>query len=388
MARPLWQLVPLFVVLLLSPTCGGNTVSQSPSVEFSHMMSHSYQHIRTYNFDTNQDMNGDGQPDTAWVVLYRFDLPTNKNVSRVPVWGTVYRIDNNHPADLISHPLALPDDQYLCEYNCTFSDNETAVSALNEKQLIFRDRHNSTTTRLSIFYWDAGTDSYKNAGFFAGDRVTLEQADRVTVWNQIPPVAPLSRSQLAYVTTYEATWDANQVLEWYPRTVEIRCLNGLPNQVEMSPYPEKVILALYDRYADAITTRPYFTDTGWQQLGECWAGTCGCSAPRPNITHVYVHDLTLREEQTDSCAVISAHISCLARGQTTEENVVWWRLLSLGGGWRLDNAVTLTSDQDMPSPEQLALISCSAWGTGNEWPTSADDAWQAPPVGEPGSTSP
>ena len=161
--------------------------------------------------------------------------------------------------------------------------------------------------------------------------------------------------------------------------MELRCLNGLPDQVEVSPYPEKVLLALYTHYADATTTRPYFTDAGWQRLNECWAGTCGCAASRPNITHVYVHSLTLRDEQTWNCAVISAVVSCSAAGRT-ETTQIWWRLLFHGNGWMLDDALTLTSDQDMPSPEQLALISCADVGTANEWTPPAGDAWQAPPV--------
>ena len=287
-----------------------------------------WQLVDTVRLDSNRD----SRPD--WVVLYRFDpLPEARSgtPSREPISGIVYQTGSQTNA-LESFPLRPQDGDYLCECACAVTMEE-ALSGLPGKELIIRDYCNGEVTRLSIFYWDALQETYASQGHFAGSRIIFDM-DQVTVLQRLP-----HRAQLAFQQVYQPRDDqtyyqlSSQGILVLPK-YEWTFYYAEPADVTVSPYPEKVVLAFYNHYTDGKASA-YVTKDGWQAIGQCLTGQCGCRSFPQDIAHVRVTDLQVMEEGSNE-AIVSADVVCERQNGTEEPSrTVRWHLTRQEGRWLL-----------------------------------------------------
>ena len=283
--------------------------------------------VDTVRLDANRDSRLD------WVVLYRFDLlPEDQSGTpgHGPISAIVYQT-GKQASTLENFPLRPQDGDYLCECACSVTMEE-ALSGLPGKELIIRDRCNGEVTRLSIFYWDALQETYGSQGHFAGSRIVLD-VDRVTVLQRLPHRAQLALQQTYQPrdnqTYYQLSSQGIPVLPQYEWTFYY----AEPVEVTSSPYPEKVVLAFYNHYTDRAAA--YVTEAGWQAIGQCLTGQCGCSSLPQDVAHVRVTDLQVIEEGSEE-AIVNADVVCERQNGTEEPSrTVRWHLIRQEGHWLL-----------------------------------------------------
>jgi hypothetical protein len=328
---PLLAIVIGVVVFILS----GYQISElAVRLDFSEVMQEGSQHVRTYRLDTN----GDGYQE--WVVLYRFDLPSREQ-SASPIAGVVYQPDGSRPPNFIAHELRPPGGEYLCECDCRLN-MENVLSGLEGDELVVRDRCNDEITRLTIFHWDPATKKYNSPGHFLGGDVEVSR-DQVVVKERLPGRAQSSLAETYYPDdskTYYQQDAPSDILE--ASKEEIVFALGEPEDVLLSPYPEKVVLAFYNHYNDDEKAPEYFAESVQAYLGQCDAGGCGCIAPRHEVTHVRVTRLQLEtynegQEPEPNRATVGAWVICELRdGRSEGEKYIRWYLVREDDRWRLE----------------------------------------------------
>jgi tetratricopeptide (TPR) repeat protein len=286
-----------------------------------------WKHVNTHRLDANRDNNQE------WVVLYRFDLSAGPAQDGSPIAGVVYQPDGS-PSVLAAYELRPQDGDYLCECECIAS-MEHVLSGLEGPELIVRDHCNGEATRVSIFHWDAIREEYLPKGHFSGDRITLD-SDRVTVAQRLP-----GRAQLALEYIYrprdEATYyqPGGQGIAVMHDEYETIFYQGMPEDVMLSPYPEKVVLAFYNDYTDAVETSEYFSPETWAEVDGCAANRCGCTSNRNEISRVRVIDLQLEEYDSEQ-AIVTVTVVCEHKnGQLDDQKTLEWRLAREGDRGKL-----------------------------------------------------
>jgi tetratricopeptide (TPR) repeat protein len=295
-----------------------------------------WEHVRTYRVDANHD----NQPE--WVVLYRFDLPAEAQSDVATIDGVVYQ-PGKDTSSLVSHRLLLPNDDYLCEHDCTVT-MENVLSGLPDDELIVYDRLNGSVTRLSIFAWDPSKKTYSPQGHFSGNLVELEK-DKIIVHQRLP-----HRAQLAFREVYQPRDDESYYLSkdsgvlMMPVQYELTFYGAEPEDVTRSPYPEKVVLAFYNHYADERRVSEYFTWEGWAEVDRCVSGACGCTAEPREIAHVWVRDLKSNAQANSHSVSLDADVVCELRTNSDRfeaETTIRWTLVQQDGRWKLDEAKPL-----------------------------------------------
>jgi tetratricopeptide (TPR) repeat protein len=277
-----------------------------------------WEHINTYRFDTNRDGNQE------WVVLYRFDLSAEPGQDGGPIAGIVYQPGGSPPV-LTPHELRPQDGDYLCECECIAS-MENVLSGLQGPELIIRDRCDGEPTRVSIFRWDTTEGKYLPKGHFSGDRITLA-TDQVTVAQRLPGRAQLAL-QYIYRPRDNATYyqPGGQGIAVMHDEYETIFYHGMPQDVMLSPYPEKVVLASYNFYTNDVEAAKYFTPEAWKQTEGCAANQCGCTSDRDEIEHVRVIDLQCEEQDTEH-AIVNVTVVCEHKdGALDARTSLKWRL--------------------------------------------------------------
>jgi len=306
-----------------------------------------WEHVCTYRLDANRDSNQE------WVVLYRFDLPSETGHDGSPIGGVVYQPGDSSPFALTPYELRPQGGNYLCECECTAA-MEDVLSGSQGPELVVRDRCNGEITKLSIFYWEPGKEEYVPRGYFSGSRVEIE-LNSVTVDQRLPHRAQLALRQTYRPSDGETYYEPlEQGILVMPEKYELVFYQAEPKDVKRSPYPEKVVLAFYNHYTDDQQAAEYFTEKGWEQLEQCAAGRCGCASARSEIAHVRVTNLQ-PEEYTygknspgSDRAVFDFNVLCEHRDGTLEdETFVRWYLVRQDDRWRLDDAeVIYTEEQE------------------------------------------
>ncbi len=197
-----------------------------------------------------------------WVVFYRFDRRGEVG----PIQGVVYDNDRGDPPVIFPYNLRPPGRDYLTEgqpfdfslemrpIGTTQSESETSplevVIESNTDLSIFRFRQNSTE-------WDFPRDApprYESIGFFRGNGgVSIDEINKVTVKDR----DGYERSQLVTRSIYELNpitntyWD--RFYEWTeldrklaaPVFATIDFLNGPPDSILDSSFPEAIVLGFY-----------------------------------------------------------------------------------------------------------------------------------------------
>jgi tetratricopeptide (TPR) repeat protein len=300
-----------------------------------------WEHINTYRFDTNRDGNQE------WVVLYRFDLSAEPGQDDGPIAGVVYQPSGSPPV-LTPYELRPQDGDYLCECECIAS-LENVLSGLQGPELVIRDRCDGESTRVSIFRWDTGEGKYLPKGHFSGDRITLA-TDRATVVQRLPGRAQLAL-QYIYRPRDNATYyqPGGQGIVKMHEEYETIFYHGMPQDVMLSPYPEKVVLASYNAYTDAVETARYFTPEAWAQVEGCAANQCGCTLDREQIEHVRMIDVQFEGQDAEQ-AIVNVTVVCEHKDGTLDaQTSLKWRLAREGENGRFKLVgVERNGDQETP----------------------------------------
>jgi hypothetical protein len=275
------------------------------------------------------DTNGDNEQEA--VILYRFDLPSETGQQGSPIRAVVYQIDEEELPNILAHELLTPDNDYLCECACALT-MEDVLSGLDGPELVVRDQCNGERSRLTIFHWDSVQIKYVSGGHFHGHEIEVAP-NEVRVEERL-----LDRAQLARRTIHHSS---DGITYDWSRDELIFC-HEEPQDVTSSPYPEKVVLSLYNHYTDTAKIQTYFTVAGWERLGQCDTGRCGCSSMRFEVAHVWVTDLRSEPENTISGsdrAIVTATVNCERQGGLPDgERPIRWSLIREAGRWKLDNA--------------------------------------------------
>lgn len=339
----------LTMLLCLPLACDESGSASSPGLNLLEILPDEWQYVHTYRLDTNYD------DKLEWVIVYRFDLSDKDELCNSPMAAFVYQLNDRKPPCIIPYelyPQGDPDRDYLCEYGCTVT-MEDVLSGIPGPEIVVRDRREGEVTRLSIFHWEWDPERYRPRGFFSGDRIT-DDLDKVTVDRRLP-----GRAQLIQRCTYlprdeNKTYYENDIQDTLVDSeCEIDFCQGEPENVVLSPYPEKIVLAFYNHYTDSEqTVSQYFTQVGWEQyVQRCAANRCGCTAARNEIAHVRVTHLQLVNEDcspspSHQCedhgpnrALVQAIVVCERKDAVKdEETIVLWHVIRSGDRWKLDTA--------------------------------------------------
>jgi hypothetical protein len=333
------------------------------SLSFEQILPGDCQHVQTCAFTGEADENYDGRPDREWVVLYRFDLPAGGDRYGSPIGAAVYRLSNCRPPCLVPYELRPPEGEYLCECDCS-ADRADVLPRSDRPELIVRDRCEDEVTRLAIFEYSTFTQPYTIVGFFVGDRISLDRENgRVAVAQRLPADHPAARSQLARQTVCASADDEQGGLRRFGEKSELALFYcDALEEAALSPYPEKVLLAFYAHYADAEGLSSYFTDEGWQGVGECDSEECGCPVSRGRVARVRVTELRpVREwcsggsgggchDQGNDRATVEAWVVCERKDDMEEPPThVQWTLRRQSNRWYLD-AAAASVEETPPQP--------------------------------------
>lgn len=320
----------------ISNTSAQRPIIRTSSLTFAEVLPDDWHHVVTYRIDANRDNKDE------WVVLYRFDLLNDGGKSLGPIAAIVYQPDEERPPNIIGHELRAQDGDYLCECNCV-PYMQDVLSGLEGNELVVSDECDGSIARLTVFHWDQKVQRYTARGHFCGHHVT---ADRNTVIVEQP--LP-SRAQFMVRETYHPCDNYTTYRRDVQGTPEICTKNeiffayGEPEDVTHSPYPEKVVLAFYNHFADEKAST-YFTEEGWARVGQCSPGQCGCLSTRGEIIHVRVTELRPEHESysqdknsSPDRATVRVTVSCERRdGASENERSMGWHLIRKTDRWQLD----------------------------------------------------
>jgi len=337
------RLLLLVVLLCSSLGCAapnrGNSTQHSSSIfpgnrclNITEILPDEWQYINTYRLDTN----GDGNYE--WVVLYRFDQLNEQGGSNSPITAVIYQLDGHRPPSIQAYSLQPPDRDYLCECVCT-PNMENVLSALDGPELVFRDQCGDQIYRLTIFYWDKDKTTYIPRGHFCGTCIDVT-VDQVSVRERKEDRIQLSECKTYHAfqnATYYRPDDNGALVEHVQK--EIVFSKEEPEDIEYSPYPEKIVLAFYHHYNDDEEASRYFAAKARDHLGQCDAGDCGCFAKRHEIERVRVLELKADPKDTlhPDQAIVRALINCKPwNGRPEGERWIQWRLIWEDERWQLE----------------------------------------------------
>jgi len=350
-----WRLIPLIAILACGVSaCGG--LSLSPP-----RCNGDYRGLvpAGWTFISQTPLETDGSEPAECVVLYRFD-PQKEATRRSPVDGVVYRQGHGKPRWIYPHLLDPPDNFYLGEGQVSPRVDQ-ALSGSPEPELIIEDRDSQgTLVQASLFGWhDTKKDQpdveptanvdvmgYRPLGLFQGNAGVTIERDKVTLLVRRQD----SRSQLADRMLYEPRPDKKS---YYTDTLklpapseqEIVCLT-LGDDPTSSPYPEKTVVAFYQRIKDDAKLEPLLTQEARDQIkgGKL---AYGCSPDRSQVERVFIQTINWNAG-TDDQPLVTVGGQCKHRDGPRPMMETTWQFEKVEGKWRLKAAAPREAP---PKPE-------------------------------------
>ena len=333
----------LISLTLAMSACGGLTLTKSAcSPNFKDMMP------QDWKFISQKPLETDGQPPLECVVLYSFDA--RKDGQKItPVGGVVYRQDHGKPRWIFPHPLNSPDSFYLGE-NQVSPRVDNVLTGSSEPELIIEDRDTQgTLVQVSLFGWhdtkrnqpdtepitNLEVMGYQPLGLFQGDAGVTVEKDKITTIVRRKD----SRSQLADRIVYEPQADKKSYYnpDDYklpaPSENEIVCLT-LGDDPTGSPYPEKTVVAFYQRIKDDPKLEPLMTKEAFEQIkgGKL---EYGCSPDRSQLERLFIQTVNWNAG-TDDQPLVTVGGKCKHRDGLKDMPVTTWLLeKNSEGKWRL-----------------------------------------------------
>jgi hypothetical protein len=350
------QRCSVFVLLMLtlfSGACGKPappaptpTPVPSPSERFlKHAVPKNWADVSLQRLDADP-----GALNEEWAVFHRAGAPSEHLTDAV-----VFRLSTEGPPtasaevpSFVAYDLDVPGEEHLCECECV-ADRFDLLSAYEGTELLIWDKCNGELTKLFAYHWITESLEYELLMRFDGDLIQVE-LDRVAVDNRCA-----ERVGLALRCVYSApegglgsdgqqAGDSTPVLNArFSSQCECIFVDGLPDDVLASPYPEVVVLSLYHQFDDADKIRGYFTADAWDSQGRFEVGRYGCSKTHSPIVRVRVtgvdvgEDRCVREACVPDSADVKADIVCEHEDGSRQAVRVEWSLQWEGSGWRLSD---------------------------------------------------
>ena len=309
-----------------------NLPQQNPSLCFTIPLPDQWRYIGTYSLDTN----GDGADER--MILYSFDQPVaGAKQHGNPIAAFVYQPDDKKPPNFFVHHLRAPGDDYLCECECT-PKMEDVLSGLGGHELVIHDKCDGERVRLTIFQWSQTQWAYLPLGHFHSHRIEV-MTDTVTVEERQESRAQLAMRQVYYAAGGQTYLLDDQRTLAPPAKYEFVFSHEEPEDVTLSPYPEKIVLAFYQHYTDTANVSTYFADEAWDGLNQCDTGQCGCTTPRIGVAHVWVTSLEYFEDPTDpNHTTVEVTVVCEYSDGTPENGAfIRWRLVRAADRWQISS---------------------------------------------------
>jgi hypothetical protein len=338
-----WSKLSVVVILLCVLTaCGDNIIIASNiSVPIPTIMPPDWKYIN------GQEMETDDDGKQEWIAFYRFDMTCEGDQRGCPISGVVYRQDDERPPNLTPYKLYPPDKSYLCECRCS-AEMKNVLTGIPGDELVIRDKCSGRITRLAIFNWDAGQGKYQPRGHFVGYCIEIGE-NEVEVKHRLQDRAQLMKCETYSPTLNQAYYKPGPQGEPVDAAKsEISFCTGVPEHVTLSPYPEKVVLALYTNYnKEDDVVAEYFTRKGWEALKGCEPNRCGCTVPRAEVEHVQVTDLkpegeTEGQGEDPDLASVRADVVCERINGTTDGEVhLRWLLVRYEADWKLEDVMII-----------------------------------------------
>lgn len=359
MRKTRWVL--LLAILLCLCACNGGDETPAELLDFASVLPDDWQCTKVKRLETRGD-----KSNKEWVVLYRFDMSTGSDLSGYPIKGVVYQPDDRRPPCIVPYELRPKNGGYLCEHKCDPVVKDVLSEPQDTRELVVRDHNDEEVVRLSIFRWNEGLGedgAYESLGYFPGDRVAIA-SDTVTVTLRFRDRAQLAAQSVYHphenTKTYYMPGDEGVPVP--ADSYEVVFYHGEPEEIMLSPYPEKVVLAFYHHYAENASD--YFTAAGWGSVEECAPNRCGCSwahdeVKRVRVTYVEPISETCDNDPAHQCedhgfdhAVVEGTVRCEKQdGTLDDESRLQWDLVREDDRWKIDQ-VEIEKPEEEAGEEQ------------------------------------
>ncbi len=306
------------------------------------------------------DTDNDGSEE--WVVFYYFDLTNDTRDPADPIGGVVYRSLEPPLQDLVAHCL-LPnswcyhthcptedpppvDNRYLCDGKCS-AKMEEIIAKNDGKELVIRDRTGQETTKVTIFSWVPATvegcseGHYEMRGQFSGDRVIVKENSDTVIVDTLSQDLAMTAERATYSTEGTESFYKSLDIIFSPDN-EVILFPGECDNVMLSPYPEKTVMAFYSHYNEE-TAQKYFADGVWERLKGC-AGqfNCGCSVPPDQVERIQVKEQPESVFLTQNDTAVLTLVKCIHKDRNTDpKTLVTWSLKRGNDGqWKITSLVS------------------------------------------------
>lgn len=301
------------------------------------------------------DTDGDGR--LEWVVVYQYD----RSRVRSPVAVAIYDDDRGSPPVLYPYRLVLPDRDYLSESPRVTVDVGDFIKSDGTGKPEILVRGAGPPDEVAIFRYDESRKAaawmdprdypsvYRCVGYFRGDGyVKLPDAngDVVVVRRLVYDRAQLGVKEVyAYDPARDSYLLADSKTLMPPKEQSIDFAFGVPSDVESSPYPEKVVLAYYQRLASGGASS--LLSAAAQSAGGVAAS--GLPVPPDQVAKVLVQSIGYTPGSENQAfigvdgvsrtgAVVHVEFFYWRHGDPQQyKQKVNWFLVQERGKWRLDH---------------------------------------------------
>ena len=246
------------------------------------------------DFDLQRVESDEETPYEEWVVFYQGDDSSDK-----PFGAAVYQLItdryqgvSDETPSVVAYDLNTICGSPVCQCPCK-AERTDLLSAYTGPELVIWGKYDGRS-RLCAYRWVTEAMNYELLAYFDGDSIDIEE-DRVTVDNNT-----LGGADLVSRCTYfprEGVRPFTVEEEMSCSQCEIAFPDDVPDDVLTSPYPEMIVLALYNQtqYTDTTGIQPYFAEGIWESIGGWGVEQLGCPVTSSPISHVRVISMSVAE---------------------------------------------------------------------------------------------
>lgn len=297
-----------------------------------------------------QRLNTDVDEHEEWVVTYQYDMAARNN----PVSCVIYDAEGDGLYLFYPHALRTPAGDFLGEgsVNVSLADmlSDPGGASQARSEIIV-----SSGTTLSIFrvleVAQSAPPDYANPyhceGFFKGTLKVQVDGNRVSVWDR----AGNDRSQLAlrrvYLPNNGSYFRPGTTELVAPAEASITFAYGMPDDIQNTPYPEKLVLAFYDNL-DEGGVSGYLTaqaqtrfNAGQLEYGSPWRGASLQRVLVQEISYVPGDELVASvADGNPNTPTSQVQVKALFIGPGGERRLrqITWLLLKQGNQWKMHDA--------------------------------------------------
>jgi len=292
-----------------------------------------------------------------WVVAYRYDLVGYRSPISVVIYDAE-GVDRELPM-IYPYKLSTPDSDYLGEGVVSIGMTDVLGNLPEESgirpELVITDAQNTT---LSIYrVLDVSKvpnppcvnlpNPYQVAGFFRATLRITRAGNAVVVYDR----AGSERSQFAlrrlYLPSNGSYFQPGTTTLLPPKEASIEFAYGMPADILETPYPEKLVLAFYNRLpggdlAALLSTQAQQRLAGGQlDYGSPW--------PRAALQKALVQEIsyvpgpsdslsTFAQDAQPEAALVTAKVLFIGPDGQSQLRTIRWHLIKQGTQWKLHEA--------------------------------------------------